>query len=42
MMKTDIDMIVEWFKTWSMEICKVMHLGKQSSPMDYFIAEKKL
>ena len=45
-MQYDIDKIVEWSKTWSMEIvlkkCKVMHLGKQSNPEDYFIAGKKL
>ena len=45
-MQTDIDKIVGWCKTWSMELspekCKVMHLGKQSNPKDYFIAEKKL
>ena len=39
-------MTLEWCKTWSMELspkkCKVMHLVKQSSPKDYFIAEKKL
>jgi hypothetical protein len=43
-MQTDIDKIVGWCKTWSMELspekCKVMHLGKQSNPKDYFIAEK--
>ena len=43
-MQANIDKIVEWCKTWSMvlspEKCKVMHFGKQSSPEDYFIAEK--
>ena len=42
-MQTDMEKKVEWCKTWSMELsqekCKVMHLGKQSSPKDYFIAE---
>ena len=42
-MQTDIDKIVEWCKTWSMELSpekyKIMHLGKQSSPKDNFIAE---
>ena len=45
-MQTDIDGIVEWYKTWSMElspeISKIMHLGKQSSHKDYFIDEKKI
>ena len=31
LMQTDIDKIVEWYKTWSIELspekCKVMHLG---------------
>ena len=43
-MRNDIDNILEWCKTWSMELsqekCKDMHLGKQSSPKDYFTAEK--
>ena len=44
-MQIDIDKIVEWCKTWSMELspekCKFMHLGKQSSLKDYFIAAEK-
>ena len=44
-MQSDINRIVRWCETWYMELgpekCKVMHLGKQSNPEDYFIAEKK-
>ena len=33
-MQSDINKIVKWWKTWSMELspekCKVMHLGKQT------------
>ena len=43
-MQNDIDKIVEWRNTWSMEITtekfKVIRLGKQFSPKDYFVAEK--
>ena len=39
--ETDQAKIVEWCKAWfSLEECKVMNLGKQSSHKDYFIAEK--
>ena len=45
-MQSDINKIVKWCKTWSMELspekCKVMHLGTQTNPEDYFIAGKKL
>ena len=41
-----INRIVKWCETWSMEIspekCKIMHLGKQTNPEDYFIAGKKI
>ena len=44
-MQTDINKIVEWCNTWSMELstekCQVMHLGKQSNHNEYFIAEKR-
>ena len=45
-MQSDINKIVKWCKTSSMELspekCKIMHLGKQTNPEDYFIAEKKI
>ena len=45
-MQSDINNIVKWCETWSMELspekCKFMHLGKQTNPEDYFIAEKKI
>ena len=45
-MQSDIKKIVKWCETWSMELnsesCKIMHLGRQSSPEEYFIEEKKL
>ena len=46
--QSDINKIVKWCDTWFMllsrEKCKVgsMHLRKQSSPYDYFIAGKQL
>ena len=44
-MQSEINKIVKWCETWSMELspekCKVMHLGKQTNPNDYFIARKK-
>ena len=43
-MQSDVNMIVEWCETWYMELspekCKVMHLGKQTNPEDYFISGK--
>ena len=45
-MQSYINKIIKWCETWSMELspekCKVMHLGKQTNPEDYFIAGKKL
>ena len=45
-MQSDINKIVKWRETWSMKLspekCKVIHLRKQSSREDYFIAGKKL
>ena len=42
-MQNDINRIVEWCVTWSMELisekCKVIHLGKQSQTMDYLISD---
>ena len=45
-MQFDINKIVKWFYTWSMELspekCKIMHLRKQIKPEDYLIAGKKI
>ena len=45
-MKFDINRIVKWCETWSMGLspanCKVIYLGKQLNPEEYFIAEKNI
>jgi hypothetical protein len=45
-MQADINRIIEWCETWSMELspekCKIMHLGNQKDPKDYLIAGRKL
>ena len=45
-MQSNINRIVKWCEIWSMELspekCKIMHLGNQLNPEDYFIAGKKV
>ena len=50
-MQSDINKIVKWCETWSMELCqlrivikkcKEMHLGKKRNQEAYSIAEKKM
>ena len=47
-MQYDINRIVKWSETWSMEFslspekCKIMHVGKQTNPEEFFIAGKKI
>ena len=45
-MQDDINRIIEWCLTWSKELisekCKIMHLGNQKDPKDYFISDRKL
>ena len=47
-MQYDIKRIVKWCETWSMEFglspekCKIMHVGKQTNPEEFFIAGKKI
>ena len=45
-MQSYINRVVKRCEAWSMEVspkkCKVMNLGKQSNPEDYFTAELKI
>ena len=45
-MQADINRIVEWCDTLSMELspekCKIIHLGKQNNSKKYFTADRKL
>ena len=42
-MQSDINKIVEWCETWSMDLCQEKcNLGNQTNPEDYFIAEKNI
>ena len=45
-MQFDINRIDKWCETWYMELSpengKIMHVGKQTNPEDFFIAGKKI